>query len=275
MEKKPAASGLLAGIAAMLIIGAIILAAIGIFAYRQVNNYLASTNANQQQPPQATPTMYTPPPTQTPTPASTPLFSNINGNANMSDPNMNANMNSGMYTNMNSNMSRNANHMSNANMNSNSYAPPPRADIDPPQATIQARKSDMFYSSKVSLGRILNIWEDYDVYEYERKGMRIHVKFETYDNVRNVQCFATAFFGSRNGLLKDYNGKYRSEDGYIAVTDRFAPAYEITSYNDFHLFIPYDELGGAEGDLTYEVLIYTQDGIIITRSEIRSFKLTY
>lgn len=67
MEKKPAppAPPKAAGIAALVIFGVVILAAIGIFAYRKSGDYFASSNTSQP-PPRPPATIYAPTPTQAP-----------------------------------------------------------------------------------------------------------------------------------------------------------------------------------------------------------------
>lgn len=92
-------------------------------------------------------------------------------------------------------------------------------------------------------GRIGFIWMEHNSYVYNEKGMKIHFMF-TVTNVRNVRCFAAAYFESQFGGLKlrDYNNRCCTTDGYVAVHKDFTPEYDSTTYNDFQLFIPYSEL---------------------------------
>ena len=59
----------------------------------------------------------------------------------------------------------------------------------------------------------------------------------------NRQGMIQAFFYHSNGEpLLDTNDNYRTEDGSVTCGEYFQPPYENTIYNDFQLFIPYEEL---------------------------------
>ena len=89
---------------------------------------------------------------------------------------------------------------------------------------------------------IARVWADHNVQQNSRKGMRIHVQFEV-DNFKSKPGIVVGFFYFRSGkVLKDFNGKYRTQSGTIAVAGNFRPGYRNTIYSDYTLFIPYQEL---------------------------------
>ena len=92
------------------------------------------------------------------------------------------------------------------------------------------------------VAHIARVWADHNVQQNSRKGMRIHVQFEV-DNFKSKPGIVVGFFYFRSGkVLKDFNGKYRTQSGTIAVAGNFRPGYRNTIYSDYTLFIPYQEL---------------------------------
>lgn len=107
-------------------------------------------------------------------------------------------------------------------------------------------------------GKFDDIHVEYDVTRFERKGMLIHIKFVVTGLV-GVQCKAVAYFYERTGeALKDTDGTFTTVDGSVSASDVFTPGYESTVYDDFQVFIPYDELGVGEGthNLKFNVLLF-------------------
>src|ERR1700733_10463963 len=54
------------------------------------------------------------------------------------------------------------------------------------------------------------IWVDYDIYEDNVKGMRIHVKFTTYE-MKGMEAYLAIYYANnteRGGTLKDKNQKF-------------------------------------------------------------------
>ena len=111
------------------------------------------------------------------------------------------------------------------------------------------------------------LWVDYDVSENGVKGMRIHVKFTTYD-MFNVDSYLAVYFeydDEAGGTLKDKNKNYYSSAGDVAVYKNIKPQYDPTLYEDLQVFMPYAELDLDPGtyDLTMDVkLIYKEGGSI-------------
>lgn len=111
------------------------------------------------------------------------------------------------------------------------------------------------------------MWVDYDVKENNVLGMMLHFKFVTYD-MKNVAAFVAVYFEKYDGdwiVLKDKNKKYYSTGGDVAVYGDITPGYDTAFYNDFRVFMPYDELDLDPGDYDLSMdtkLIYQKGGLI-------------
>lgn len=119
-----------------------------------------------------------------------------------------------------------------------------------------------------------DIWVDYDVYQDGKKGMRIHVKFGI-DNFKGKEAYVAIYFQDKDGnFLKDNNGKYRSDNGNVAVFGSFTPLYDQTDFTDFKLFMPYDELDltrSGKQDLKMDVDIIYENGDLIEHLKFHDF----
>lgn len=103
-------------------------------------------------------------------------------------------------------------------------------------------KTIMTVTQPSEVARIKQVWVDHNKFSGFVKGMKIHVKFETY-NMRGVSGACSAYFFFDDGRrLMDYNKNYYTFDGQVCCYDTFIPPYENTTYNDFELFMPYAEL---------------------------------
>jgi hypothetical protein len=91
--------------------------------------------------------------------------------------------------------------------------------------------------------QVQNLWVDHNMYdEHNRAGMLIHLQFAI-QNLQNIDCSAVAYFYTADGQpLMDYNGQYLTADGQVGAAVNFRPGYSSTEYNDFQMFLPYDEL---------------------------------
>lgn len=91
-------------------------------------------------------------------------------------------------------------------------------------------------------GAVIDVWVNHNVENAGEVGMEIHAKFEV-NGMENRQGRIQAFFYHRNGnQLLDTNGNYCCEDGTVTCGEYFLPPYDNTIFNDFPLFIPYEEL---------------------------------
>lgn len=111
------------------------------------------------------------------------------------------------------------------------------------------------------------IWIDYDITEEGLKGMRIHLKFTTYE-MKDMDAYVAVYFlynDEIGGTVKDKNQQFNSTAGDAAIYKSIKPAYDAADYKDLQLFMPYSELDLEPGDydLTMDIkLIYKAGGVI-------------
>jgi len=110
-----------------------------------------------------------------------------------------------------------------------------------------------------------DLWVDFDVYENNQKGMRIHTKFSV-SSMKNIDGYLALYFEKKDGTrLTSNNSTYRSKTGQLAVYKLITPSYDQTDYNDMSVFIPYSEfdLPSGRNDLKIDAdLIYKEGGMI-------------
>ncbi len=115
-------------------------------------------------------------------------------------------------------------------------------------------------SKKAVKASVVSVRVDHNVFQDQQKGMMIHARF-TVEGAQQQSCQAAAYFYYSTGeILKDFNQTYRAPDGQVSVAQDFTPPYEQTAYEDFTLFLPYDELHMAPGDynLKFQLKLYHQ-----------------
>jgi len=110
-----------------------------------------------------------------------------------------------------------------------------------------------------------DMWVDYDVYEDDKKGMRVHAKFSV-TNMKNVEGYLAIYFETKEGerLKSDVSG-FRSTSGQLAAYKSITPGYDQTDYNDLIVFIPYSAftLSTGKHDLKMDAdIIYKEGGMI-------------
>ncbi len=125
---------------------------------------------------------------------------------------------------------------------------------------VDAGKTSDVYPSlqlKTPSAIIRKVWVDHNVYENNLKGMKIHVMFDI-NNLKDESCQAWAFFYFKDGTaLPGYNKKYSSVDNKLAMGEDFIPIYESSTFNDFTLFMPYDEIDlSGSYDLKFHVVLF-------------------
>ncbi|MBQ2352460.1 MAG: zinc ribbon domain-containing protein [Bacteroidales bacterium] len=116
------------------------------------------------------------------------------------------------------------------------------------------------YGSSVAVkksAKIYKTWVDHNVYQDGEKGMLIHVKFDV-QGQKNISDQCVAYFYFSNGTqLKDYNDKYKTTAGYVCAFKNYCPSYDDAVYNDFQIFMPYDELHCSGNlDLKFYVIVW-------------------
>jgi len=95
--------------------------------------------------------------------------------------------------------------------------------------------------------KIIRLWVENNVDQGGTYGIKIHVNMDAY-NVKDKACeFAVWFYDSNGNKIYDTNSSYRATDGQVAVSNTFNPGYDVTTYSDWWVFIPYDEIEGSPG----------------------------
>lgn len=121
------------------------------------------------------------------------------------------------------------------------------------------------------------MWIDYNVKEGEQSGMRLHVKF-TANNLKSADCqIRIKFFYDTDDEtpLKDNNRRFYTTDGNVAVFRDLKPGFNPAVYEDYQLFMPYDELDLKYGeyDLKMDVDLIYKDGELI--QHLTMYPFTY
>jgi len=110
-------------------------------------------------------------------------------------------------------------------------------------------------------GNIQEIWIDHNIIQNRRKGMLIHTKFNA-QKLRGVKCALNIYFYDKQGNpLKDFNKSYHTTNGNVSVHENFVPQYDDTTFNDFKLFMPVQELHMTKGKhkLMFIAKLYNYD----------------
>lgn len=106
---------------------------------------------------------------------------------------------------------------------------------------------------------INNKWIEHDVTQNGVKGMKIHIDFNA-KNMKGRKGDVIVYFEYPKGTgLKDLNGRYRTKNGNVCVSEYFTPKYDNSHYSDFIIFMPIDEIHMKKGKLTYYCDIRIQD----------------
>lgn len=84
-------------------------------------------------------------------------------------------------------------------------------------------------------------FEGYDE-KTEQDGMVFTSDFNVKNGLKQEFTMAIYFYEADGTPLKDSNKKFYSTNGQVAAFKKFTPAYSNSVYNQFEIFIPYDEL---------------------------------
>jgi serine/threonine protein kinase len=132
------------------------------------------------------------------------------------------------------------------------------ADGTAPVASTTA--SELAAEENVAGAKFNKVWLEHNVQHEGRTGMVIHAHF-VIEGARQEPCQLTAYFHYATGeVLKDFDQDYRADDGQVSVWENFTPEYDSTEFEDFKLFMPYDELHMAAGhhELKFNLQIHHQ-----------------
>lgn len=106
---------------------------------------------------------------------------------------------------------------------------------------------------------VKNVYADYNVFENGKKGMKIHVEFES-NGQKGDNLNVCAFFYNHNGdkLTGCSTGEYVTSDGQTTSQRHATATYENSVWHDFTLFIPYDQFPNYSCNLYYNIGIWNQ-----------------
>lgn len=110
------------------------------------------------------------------------------------------------------------------------------------------------------------MWIDYNIKEGTQDGMRLHVKF-TANNLKSAECQLRIkfYYDNEESPLRDNNKRFYTTEGNVAVFRDLKPGYNEAVYEDYQLFMPYDELDLTYGEynLKMDVDLIYKDGELI------------
>ena len=100
-------------------------------------------------------------------------------------------------------------------------------------------------------------FEGYDE-KTEAEGMTFTSDFQVKNGLKQEFTMAIYFYLADGTPLEDTNKKYYSTNGKVAAFKKFTPAYPTANYNQFEIFMPYDELelDCGEYNLKYSISIW-------------------
>ena len=103
--------------------------------------------------------------------------------------------------------------------------------------------------------------------ETEEDGMIFTSDFNLKNGLKQEFTMAIYFYTANGTPLKDSNKKFYSVNGHVAVFKKFTPAYANAVFNQFEIFMPYDELEleeCGEQKLKYSIGIWSGQKRIIS-----------
>ncbi len=140
----------------------------------------------------------------------------------------------------------------------------------PVQGTSEGENSVTTNNNFKPYATFQKMWIDYNVLEEGVKGMRIHVAFKVYD-MKDIPGYLALYFQYRDGTsIKDKNKKFYSTAGEVAAYEEITPGYNPSVYEDYDVFMPYDELDLPPGNYELQIdvsIIYKQGGLVSKLTE--------
>ena len=135
--------------------------------------------------------------------------------------------------------------------------PPTNTPVPPTRTPVPPTKTPTV-APAIHSAVIEAVTVEHNIVQSGMKGMVIHIKFAT-QNTKGVQSRAIAYFYFSDGReLEDFDGEYTTTDGQVSVGRDYTPAYDSTRYDDYQLFMPYDQLEMEPGaySLKFNVALY-------------------
>ena len=108
-------------------------------------------------------------------------------------------------------------------------------------------------------GEFTNIRLEHNVIKNDVKGMNVIVDFSV-TGMKGKEGLCVVYFYDKDGNeVKAYpNSGYGTASGQLAESERIAPRYEASQYDDFTLFVPYSEfdIPSGKNDLKCDCAIF-------------------
>lgn len=107
-----------------------------------------------------------------------------------------------------------------------------------------------------------NVWVEHNIVRNGEKGLLIHARLSV-AGCKDVKLRENAYFQLQNGPgLRAKSGPYSTPAGYVVASQTFTPGYASATYNDFQLFMPYDQLNMQRGSykLCFNLAFYVETG---------------
>ncbi|MCM1177020.1 MAG: hypothetical protein NC308_00835 [Clostridium sp.] len=124
---------------------------------------------------------------------------------------------------------------------------------------------------------IKKVWTDYNIWHSNQKGMMIHINF-TANGLKNHKIEVAAYFMFSDGTsLNDYDGYYHTTDGKVSTGDTSTVTYDSSRWDDYQLFMPYEQLHLGSGSYSLKFMIQIHDkttGKTIAVSEDQEFTIS-
>lgn len=100
----------------------------------------------------------------------------------------------------------------------------------------------------------------------EQDGMTFLSDFKVKNGLKQEFTMAIYFYAANNTPLKDTNKKFYSASGQVAVFKKFVPGFADANYNQFEIFMPYEELelDCGKHNLKYSIGIWNGQKRIIS-----------
>lgn len=117
---------------------------------------------------------------------------------------------------------------------------------------------------------------EHNIYQNGQKGMYVKLNFDV-EGMKGKTGSCIAYFHFKDGpALNDYNNRYYTSDGKVAASEDFTPKWDRSTFTDFRIFIPYNELhlGSGRSDLKVCVEINDDNSNTIVSSDWEYFYYT-
>ena len=128
-------------------------------------------------------------------------------------------------------------------------------------------------SASAGSAKIESIRLEHGVKNNNQSGMYVRMKVTTF-GYKDRGLSAVAYIDSPKGVgVKDTNGRHCTVSGKVAFSLDFKPPYDTAVYDNFQIFMPYDEMHLLEGKRDYfcRVFIFEQGGGWVTNSDYVEF----